>query len=167
MAYLILGGVSNPDYGLQSEQKDSLVEQFCNRVAAETLVPGEDFRSRWAPDSPALEDNLKNLSSHYKVSPMVVLRQARDQDFLPIATYRESYRRLVERVGNLEPAGESGGNFHYTLTARNGAAFTEAVISSAAEGTLLSREAADMLAVKIKTLPAIAEHLFGSPLTLA
>ena len=161
------GGVSNPDYGLHSEQKDSLVEQFCNRVAAETLVPGEDFRSRWAPDSPALEDNLKNLSSHYKVSPMVVLRQARDQDFLPIATYRESYSRLVERVGNLEPAGESGGNFHYTLTARNGAAFTEAVISSAAEGTLLSREAADMLAVKIKTLPAIAEHIFGSPLTLA
>ena len=40
------GGLSNPDYGLRSEWEDSTVEQFCNRVAAETLVPGEDFRSR-------------------------------------------------------------------------------------------------------------------------
>ena len=36
------GGLSNPDYGLRSEWEDSTVEQFCNRVAAETLVPGED-----------------------------------------------------------------------------------------------------------------------------
>ena len=32
------GGLSNPDYGLRSEWEDSTVEQFCNRVAAETLV---------------------------------------------------------------------------------------------------------------------------------
>ena len=52
------GGLSNPDYGLRSEWEDSTVEQFCNRVAAETLVPGEDFRSRWSPDLPSLSDHL-------------------------------------------------------------------------------------------------------------
>ncbi len=158
------GGVSNSDYGLRSEGQEVSLEQFCNRVAAETLVPGEDFRSQWARNSPALETNLKDLSSHYKVSVMVILRQAHDLDFVPIATYRESYNRLVEQAGKVEPAGEAGGNFHYTLAARNGTTFTEAVISSAAEGTLMSSEAADMLGVKVKTLPAIARHLFGSPL---
>ena len=58
-------------------------------------------------------------------------------------------------------------NFYHTLAARNGQRFTEAVISSAAEGTLMSSEAADMLGVKVKTLPGIAGHFFGSPLTLA
>ena len=62
------GGLSNPDYGLRSEWEDSTVEQFCNRVAAETLVPGEDFRSRWSPDLPSLSDHLRDLSRHYKVS---------------------------------------------------------------------------------------------------
>ena len=57
--------------------------------------------------------------------------------------------------------------FCQILVARNGAAFTEAVISSAAEGTLLSREAANLLGIKVKTLPSIAKHLFGSPLNLA
>ena len=161
------GGISNPDYGLRSETQDGSLEQFCNRVAAETLVPSEDFRSRWIPDPSSFENNLQNLSRHYRVSSMVILRQAHDQDFIPIETYRESYSRLVERSGQATSAGETSGNFHYTLTARNGASFTTAVISSAAEGTLLSSEAADMLGVKVKTLPTIAEHLFGSPLTLA
>ena len=161
------GGLSNPDYGLRSEQQDSAMEQFCNRVAAETLVPGEDFRSRWLPDSPSLTDNLRDLSGYYKVSAMVILRQAHDHDFVPTAEYRASYNQLVEKASKPKPAVESGGNFYYTLAARNGIRLIEAAISSAAAGTLMSSEAADMLGVKIKTLPAIADHFFGSSLTVA
>ena len=160
------GGVSNPDYGLLSEHQDTSIELFCNRVAAETLVPGDDFRARWDTRAPTSDADLKSLSRHYKVSPMVILRQAHDHYFLSAESYRQYYQRLVEQAGQARPAGETGGNFYYTLAARNGAAFTEAVISSAAGGTLLSSEAADLLAVKVKTLPTMAEHLFGSPLTL-
>ena len=56
--------------------------------------------------------------------------------------------------------------FCQILMARNGVAFTEAVISSASEGTLLSSEAASLLGVKVKTLSSIAKHLYGSPLNL-
>ena len=161
------GGVSNPDYGLRHETADNSIEQFCNRVAAETLVPGDDFKSRWAAGSANIQSELRELSRYYRVSSMVILRQAKDHDFLSVSTYREHYDLLVDQASQAAPASESGGNFRYTLTARNGTAFTEAVISSAAEGTLFSSEAADMLGVKIKTLPGIAQHLFGSPLTLA
>ena len=160
------GGVSNPDYGLEYEQTDSSLEEFCNRVAAETLVPGDEFRARWEPDSSTLEDDLRYLSRLYKVSPMVILRQAREHNFLSTSAYRESYSKLVEQATQSAPAGETGGNFHYTLMARNGPSFTEAVIASAARGNLFSSEAADMLGVKVKTLPGIAEHLFGSSLNL-
>ena len=160
------GGISNPDYGLNREQKDNAVEQFCNRVAAETLVPGEDFRSRWNIETPTWEDNLKGLSGHYKVSPMVILRKAHDEDFLPIDEYRGAYSRLVEQAGKAQQAVDSGGDFRYTVAARNGLEFTGAVISRAAEGSLLSSEAADLLGVKVKTLPTIAKHIFGSPLSL-
>ena len=160
------GGISNPDYGLSREREDSTVEQFCNRVAAETLVPREDFRSRWALDSPTWEDNLNSLSSHYKVSPMVILRKAHDEAFLPIDEFRGAYSRLVEQAGKAQQTGSSGGDFRNTVTARNGAEFTGAVISRAAEGSLLSSEAADLLGVKVKTLPSIAEHIFGDPLSL-
>lgn len=161
-----LPGVSNPDYGLSHQHHQHAVETFCNRVAAETLVPGEDFRSRWKADRANLEDNLRPLVRHYKVSAMVVLRQAHDYEFISTELYWQGYRQLLERGKSAEGSSESGGNFRYTLTARNGVEFTQAVISSAAEGALLSRDAADMLGVKVKTLPAIASHLFGNALNL-
>ena len=160
------GGISNPDYSLRRGVADSELEQFCNLVAAETLVPGEDFQTRWMSNRLSTEDRLRWLSNHYKVSAMVILRKAHDHDFLSDAVYREAYGQLVEQAARVEPAGEPGGNFYYTLTARNGTAFTAAVVSSAAEGVLMSSEAADLLGVTVKALPAIAKHLFGSPLNL-
>ena len=160
------GGVSNPDYGLRFKQEDNAVELFCNRVAAETLVPSEDFKSQWSLDNPSLDDNLKRLSRYYKVSSMVILRQALDNGLVSDFEYRESYSQMVQQAGQTTQAAEPSGNFYHTIIARNGTAFTEAVIVSASDGTLMSSEAADMLGVKVKTLPTIADHFFGSPLNL-
>lgn len=164
------GGVSNPDYGLQHEQQESAVERFCNRVAAETLVPSEDFLSRWRPGNALPEDNLKSLSMYYKVSTMVILRQALDNKLIDAFEYQRRYVQLVrqaevadaDRKATDEDAGKSGGNLYRTLIARNGRMFTEAVITSAAQGTTLSGEAAHMLGVKVRSLSGIAEYLSKS-----
>ena len=161
------GGVSNPDYGLGYGLKESAVERFCNRVAAEALVPSEDFLSRWISGDASLEDNLKSLRIHYKVSAMVILRQALDNGLIDTSEYRKQYVQLIKRAeanqtSANEDAGKSGGNFYRILVARNGRTFTEAVVTSAAQGTTLSSEAAHMLGVKVKTLSGIYDYLSGS-----
>ena len=99
---------------------------------------------------------------------MVVLRQAYDLDLISAEMYWEGYRQSVARVVTSDsPTVASGGNFYYTLMARNGTWFTSAVISSVADGSLLYREAANLLNVHPKTLPGIAGHLFGGTLSLA
>ena len=160
------GGISNPDYSMRSENADSPIEQFCNRVAAETLVPKKEFQNLWRVDVPSLDHNLNALSIHFKVSGMVILRQAHECGYVSRTDYWNSYDSLVERSVRSQSETQPGGNFHYTLAARNGNSFTQAVISSASDGSLLSSEAADLLGVKVKTLPKIAQHLFGSPLNL-
>ena len=160
------GGISNPDYSLQSEHHDNSLELFCNRVAAEALVPSDDFQSRWIHGSASLAENLNDLSGHYKVSSMVILRKALDHNLVTEFAYRESYSELVAQASQATPAGESGGNFYYTLAARNGAAFVKAVIASAADDTLMSSEAADLLGVNVKTLATVANQFFGSSLNL-
>lgn len=160
------GGISNPDYGLQSQLQEASVERFCNSVAAETLVPSDDFRSRWISGS-VLEENLEGLRKHYKVSMMVVLRQALDSNLITVPEYKKRYAQLVAqaemaeaaRKAAREAADKQKGNFHHTLVSRNGRTFTEAVVSSAAQGTTLSSEAAHLLGVKVKSLSSIARYL--------
>ena len=169
MAHIWVGeaGVSNPDYSMRSIEQENDVERFCNRVAAEMLVPAQDFRHRWDELGSTSEANLRFLARYYRVSGMVVLRQAYDLDLISAEMYWEGYRQSVARAVNSDTATTSGGNFYYTLTARNGTWFTSAVISSVADGSLLYREAADLLNVHPKTLPGIAGHLFGGTLSLA
>ena len=159
-------GVSNPDYELRGQRQDNDIEQYCNRVAAEILVPSEDLVARWQTEM-NIESNVRALTRTYRVSNFVVLRQAHDQDIIPTAAYWDSYRQLVEQVGRPGSPAEPGGNFHYTLAARNGGEFVRAVVSSVADGTLLRHEAAKLLNVRRQTLPMIAEHLFGDRLSLA
>lgn len=159
------GGISNPDYGLQSEMQEVSVERFCNRVAAETLVPSEDFLSRWRSDNMPLGTKLESLRRHYKVSMMVVLRQALDSDLITVSEYRKRYANLVAQAKTADAAREAaedqGGNFYRTLISRNGRTFTEAVVSSAAQGTTLSSEAAHLLDVKVRSLSGMVERLAG------
>ena len=171
MAHIWVGeaGVSNPDYSMRSTEEDSEVELFCSRVAVEMLVPTTDFQQRW--DQVQIDDDsesrLRLLARHYRVSSLVVLWRAYDLGLIPAEIYWEGYRQSVKRAINADADTEAGANFYSTLTARNGTWFTYAVISSVADGALLYREAADLLNVNPKTLPGIAEHLFGDALSLA
>lgn len=158
------GGVSNPDYGLQSKLQDMPVELFCNRVAAEALVPSRDFRSKWRSNNVSYEDNLEMLRKHYKVSMMVALRQALDSGLIDVAKYQKHYAQLVIRAETATASDvddKSGGHFYRTLIARNGRSLVEAVISSVAQGTTLSSEGAHMLGVQVKSLSGVAGHMRG------
>ena len=97
---------------------------------------------------------------------MVILRKALDHNLVTEVAYRESYSEVVEQTSQATSAGVAGGNFYYTLAARNGEAFMKAVIASAADGALMSSEAADLLGVNVKTLATVANHFFRSSLNL-
>lgn len=164
------GGLSNPDYELRYGLQESSVERFCNRVAVETLVPRGDFLSRWQLGGTLLKDNLDSLRTHYKVSAMVVLRQALDSELITVSEYKKQYVQLDRRADTAKANRKAADkdtdkptwNFYRTLITRNGRMFTEAVVASAAQGSTLRSEAAYMLGVKAKSLSKITKYISGS-----
>ncbi len=50
---------------------DHTVEEICNKIAAEFLVPIEDLHERWNTARES-SDPYHNLAKHYKVSTVVV-----------------------------------------------------------------------------------------------
>ncbi|MXY60854.1 MAG: ImmA/IrrE family metallo-endopeptidase [Cenarchaeum sp. SB0665_bin_23] len=159
------GGVSNPDYELQYSLQEKPVELLCNRVAVETLVPRGDLLSYWKTKD-VLEENLDGLRKRYKVSDMIILRQALNNNLIDISEYRMRYAQLVKLTRSVESdtddVNNSGGDFDSALITRNGKMFTEAVINSTVHEDVLWSEAADMLDVKVKEISGIMTYLYGS-----
>lgn len=122
------------------EPSEFAVEQFCNKVAAEFLVPAREFEAYWTR---AIQDAepFQAIARHFKVSPIVAARRAQDLGLIQQAefltffrSYQEDERRKAARVS-------SGGNFYQTQNVRLGKRFARAVALAAKEGRLLYRDA--------------------------
>ena len=160
------GGISSPYFGPLVSVAEAGIERFCDGIAAEALVPTQGFRTEWGSAGDSAAETARQLSSRYRVSALVILRKAFDNSLVEEDEYWRLSSQMRGEASSRNLNKESGGNFQYTLLARNGAQFTNAVISSAVRGTLLLGEAADLLGISVKTLPSVARHNFGSALNL-
>lgn len=120
---------------------DQDVERWCNRFAAEFLVPAEELKA-------LATDDIGSLARRFKVSTLVVLRRLFDLGRLQPAEYWSQYDAELARLKSIEPAGSGGGNFYYTTMARAGRRLTRALTASALEGQGSFTEALRLLGFK-------------------
>ncbi len=133
------------------------VESWCNRVAAELLVPREWLRAEY-DEQAELQEEVARLARHFKVSTLVILRCIRDLDSLTRDAFRAAYD---EELGRLQrrPRGK-GGNFYLTLVARRSKRFTSALVASTLEGQTSFTESFRLLGIKkTKTFNELSHQL--------
>lgn len=124
---------------------DHEVENWCNRVAAELLVPLSVLRDEIDVRAD-LNDELQRLARRFKVSTLVVLRRIHDAGRLPRAEMWTAYEEELALLRAL-PKG-SGGNFYLTLGARVSKRFARALVVSTLEGRTTFTETFRMLGLK-------------------
>lgn len=141
LAHIWLGESALSDSGLRVVA-DNRVERWCNRVAAELLVPlavldrEYDRRAHVAAET-------QRLARRFKVSTLVILGRMRDaggldmEDFDALFTEERDRLRAMPRV--------SGGDFYLTQAARVGRRFARALVVSTLEGQTLHTEAFRLL----------------------
>ena len=137
-------GISDPKAGNIPEHK---TERWCNRVAAELLMPLDELRHEYDPDSEVL-DEIQRLARLFKVSTLVALRCLFDVGFIGEATLWQCYRQEVQRIKALDRNRGGGGDFYRTLGARTSKLFARAILSSTLEGQTLFRDAFRMLGIR-------------------
>ena len=138
-------GVSAVSDAQASQAPEHEVERWCNRVAAELLVPLDAMRAEYKPRNP-LGEEINRLARSFKVSTLVVLRRIHDAGGLTQDEFWRAYRKEVERLQAM-PAG-SGGDFYLTLGARAGKRFARALVVSTLEGRSSFTEAFRLLGFK-------------------
>lgn len=146
LAHIWLGesGVSDPEAGSVPKQG---VERWCNRVAAELLMPLDALHEAHEPDAP-VADEMQRLAHLFKVSSLVALRRLFDAGFIDRETLWQNYRQETARIRALDIGGSGGGDYYRTLAARTGKRFAHAVFSSTLEGQTLFRDAFRMLGMR-------------------
>lgn len=119
---------------------ESAVEQFCNKVAAEFLVPEAEFESYW-PQALQDAEPFQAIARHFKVSPIVAARRAQDLGLIQQAEFLSFYRAYQEDERRKAARAAGGGDFYLTQNVRLGKRFARAVALAAKEGRLLYRDA--------------------------
>ena len=161
LAHIWLGesGVSNSNAGRVPEQN---VERWCNRVAAELLVPLDELRKVHKPNAPVAKE-IQSLARFFKVSTLVALRRLYDAGFIDEATLWQYYDEEISRLETIAKERKNdGGDFYRTMGARTGKRFARAVLTSTLEGQTLFRDAFRLLGVrKSETFYEHASFILG------
>ena len=155
LAHIWLGQSALTDAGPISQPTND-VERWCNRVAAELLVPLNVLRPELRNEP--LEAQVIRLARRFKVSSLVILRRLRDAGRLTWDELREAYDAELKRLRAM-PKG-SGGDFYLTQAARVSKRFARALVESTLEGQTLFRDAFQMLGIsKAETFEQLGRTL--------
>lgn len=114
-AHLMLGvsaGHALADDTLSTDQH----ERFCDKVAAEFLVPMQELRCEWNGD-------IRQTAKRFRVSELVVARRAHDIGLLSDEAYHNFWLSYSHRPFRQKKTGAGGGNYYRTSMKKVGRLF--------------------------------------------
>ncbi|MDT8297883.1 MAG: ImmA/IrrE family metallo-endopeptidase, partial [Spirochaetaceae bacterium] len=159
--WLNIEGVS--DAGLSHVSGRSEIEDLCDQVAVEVLVPEAIFRDHWGEHGQSLDQKAMYLQKIFKVSSVVIARRAFGLSLITADEFFAYYTYLKRmwdesKKKNKERKPDGGADFNNTFPATNSRNLTEAVLSSVGSGETLYREGSRLLGVKPGTLAIQAKQ---------
>ncbi|MCY4673979.1 MAG: XRE family transcriptional regulator [Bacteroidetes bacterium] len=118
------------------------VEEWCNRAAAEFLLPSNELKECWKRVKHQ-QDPYNVLARLFKVSPIVAARRAMDLRLVNKASFFEFHDHYISQKTQ-KGSTSSGGNFYNSQNARVGKLFATRVIRAAMEGKIGFRRAYEL-----------------------
>jgi Zn-dependent peptidase ImmA (M78 family)/DNA-binding XRE family transcriptional regulator len=154
LAHVWLGetGISDPFGGrFGVGRREGEIEELCNAIAAEFLVPGAECQSAWNQKI-GLEANVQRLSARFRVSRIVIAIRAQELGLIDTNKFDTFYQAEQRKWAKNRDDTSVGGDYYRTVKARNGEHFLSAVLTSAMSGDLLLRNAGTLLNMTPKNL---------------
>lgn len=147
LAHIWLGAEGEGLSGFPDISPDGTeVERFCDRAAAEFLVPARELRAHWR-EVRDTHHPFEALARQFKVSPIVIGRRAMDLRVVEREFFFSFYEEYISRE-HRRKARTGGGDFYNNQNVRVGAMFATYVIRAAKEGRIGFREAYDLTGLR-------------------
>lgn len=151
------GGISDADVTL-SGQGPQDIEEFCNEVAGELLLPWARISDRWSSRRDEMEPWIRQVARDFHVSSVMVARQLWQHDAIGRQQFFDFYEQERQNWTS-RPAGSSGGDYYRTTAVRNSKRLIESVLDSVESSETSIRDASRLLGVKPARLARLEETL--------
>lgn len=154
LAHIWMGKSAGFDFR-KLQPADDPIEQLCDQVAAELLVPRKAFNEIWN-----VFTNIRKASRYFKVSEIVIARRALDTGNITKKEFFEFYESYKNREFIKKENQSSGGDFYATAKKRVSLTFASYVNQAVKSGQLLYRDAYKLTSMKGDTYEKFfAKHL--------
>ncbi|MEO1785176.1 ImmA/IrrE family metallo-endopeptidase [Thermodesulfobium sp. 4217-1] len=129
---------------------DDDIEQFCNKCAAEFLVPEQDLLKELKNKRNIENQDVEDLAKVFKVSSLVIIRRLLDISVINQDDFYNFYDKYLQTERKKHSKGV-GGNFYATEILRLNKKFLEIVKAGVDEGVILHRDAYKITNLKAST----------------
>ena len=157
LAHVLVGSSAAFDLR-QLQPADDAGELFCDRVAAEFLVPRTELMDYWA-SAHAHSEPFQSIARRFKVSTLVAARRALDLNLIDRSAFFVFYDEYERDERRRRSVGSDGGDFYANQNLRVGRRLATAVIRATRKGTLLYSEAYRLTGLHGKTFDGYAQYL--------
>ena len=134
------------------------IEQFCNKVAAEILIPSADFIQQIAGfpgNAESVQDHLyANLASRYGVSREAVLRRLLDMERVSQAFYEQKAKFWAG-----QKKGGTGGDWYASQNTYLSERFAREVIGRHYRNQISVEQASEFLGIKAKNFSGLEQRI--------
>lgn len=162
LAHLLssINGLSKLDqsYIERLPNEERQIEKFCNAIAAEVLMPTDDFQQqvqRFPADVERVsEQQFSDLAAHYGVSREAVLRRFLDQGRVSAVFYEHKAKVWAAQK---KPSG--GGNWYASQNVYLSDRFAKEVVRRHYRHQISVEQAADLLGIRPKNFAGLEQRI--------
>lgn len=143
-----------------NHQNENIIEKFCNRIAAEFLVPTREFIVLWKNTLDDWRINLPDLASHFHVSHWVIARRALEVGFIDGKQFWGHYSKILtdlKKEKEKQKEKEGGPTYYRMVNTRYSKRLATAVASEALSGRMLLRDAQRLIGIHPSKLRTFAK----------
>jgi len=155
LAHIWTGNSAGFDFR-QMQPANDPVEELCDKVAAEFLVPESVFIDLWDTNKDFIQ-----LSKKFKVSPIVIARRALDLGKISKGQFFSFYNNYIASLKEIKENRSSGGDFYRTAKKRVSLTYAAHINQAVKSGQLLYRDAYKLTSLKGDTYQKFFNQYFN------
>ncbi len=158
-----LGGIDKTNLKYIEDMSDEgrQIETFCNKFAAELLVPSEEFNKELKVIGKIDEAKIEKLASIFCVSREVILRKLLDRK-LVTQSYYESKSKEWAIQAEVAKADKSGGHYYHTQMVYLGKNYLGLAFEKYFSRKISVGQLAEFLNIKVSSVPGIESAFLRS-----